>query len=390
MIRVLIITGILPISEIKKKENENDILFVTEDMMLNKFSSISFHYIFTIPRAFKWLAYLSSKWKSYYLLRMKKTQHVRGRNISILGLLIPPRKFSLRRFLYELSFSLSRQQIDDIICHFQPTVIHAHNVDSDAFIARKISLKYNLPYVITARGLNAVSDHLVKVNLDGAKCIIALSPVQYNKVKSLTNSQVNIIPHGVSELFFKTKRKYEGSTTLVRIVSVCRLLKSKNLDLVIRSLSNIGSNFVYHIYGDGPDRDRLERLVHELKLGDRVFLKGFIDHVDLPSTLPNYDFFVMPSFPESLGRVYFEAMACGLPVIASKDTGIDGIITHGKEGFLVNHRDSKSLENALSQYLDNKELVIEAGINASALAATYSWDKILSDLYSLYEKSSST
>src|SRR5690606_32504327 len=99
-------------------------------------------------------------------------------------------------------------------------------------------------------------------------------------------------------------------------------------------------NFIFDIYGDGPEKEALEALVSKLGLSDRIFFKGYIANQILPEILIQYDIFMMPSYPETLGRVYFEAMACGLPVIGSVGTGIDGLIEDGVQGFLVDTRDN--------------------------------------------------
>src|SRR5690606_14863696 len=130
-------------------------------------------------------------------------------------------------------------------------------------------------------------------------------------------NKINLIPHGIPEYFFSDEIK-NVSLSPIKFVVVCRLMKLKNIDKVIRALSLIKKDYLFHIYGEGNEKENLELLIKELKLGDKIQLRGSIKNDELPETLKKYNVFVMPSFPETLGRVYFEAMACGLPVIASK------------------------------------------------------------------------
>jgi len=92
----------------------------------------------------------------------------------------------------------------------------------------------------------------------------------------------------------------------------------------------------------------------------------------------------MPSYPESLGRVYFEAMASGLPVIASKNTGIDGIIRHGREGFLIDHQSESEILEILELIGKDPNILRAMGNNAMELAQKFHWNNISKSYYDLY------
>ena len=384
MISVLLITGILPVKDIKKKKDENDILLVTEDNIKIYYPNIEFHYIFTSPKVNKLLSLLSAKWKSYYNVQQQKQFHLRGKTMNTLGIIMLPKKFFFRNILYELSFWQNRNRIESIIKEAQPTVIHAQAVDGNAFFAKKISKKYKIPYVVTLRGLNAHTDHLVISNIKEAKHLIAISPTQKNIAEKIMKEKVDFIPHGVADHFF-TGNNEKTITLPLKFIVVCRLLKLKNIDKVIRALSAFGGDYTLDIYGEGPEKENLQLLIEELNLTGRIKLKGYALNENLPVIFKEYDIFIMPSFPETLGRVYFEAMACGLPVIASKDTGVDGIITNGVHGYLVNHKDDKSLDNILNLIFSNPQSMLEMRKHALELVEQFRWKAISKLLYGIYE-----
>ena len=145
----------------------------------------------------------------------------------------------------------------------------------------------------------------------------------------------------------------------------------------------IKKDFIFDIYGDGPEFNRLQEIIKANGMESKVFLKGRVLNSRLPNILPNYDMFVMPSYPETLGRVYFEAMACGLPVMATKNTGIDGIITHGIEGFLV-HPSQDGINECLSKIANNPEMLSKMGVVAYKTAKNYTWDRISNKYYEIY------
>src|SRR5690606_7913380 len=334
------------------------------------------------------LSRISLKWKSYHELKKQESFELKGRNLFLFPIFLLPMKAFFRNVLTRLSVFLHRKRIEKLIKEFNPTVLHAQDADTGAYIARLLSKKYNIPYVITLRGLNRIIDNKVKANLVGAKSLVAISSRQIADGEKLVNKKITFIPHGVNEYFYNNKEDKEVNKP-IRLITVSRLLKLKNIDLVIKSLSTLQSDFIFDIYGDGVERENLVQLIKQLNLEDKIRLKGFVNNSELPSIFSEYDLFIMPSFPETLGRVYFEAMATGLPVIASKGTGIDGLIKEGKEGFLLDtFNENKFIEDLHQILLDFKISNTSYEImskNARAFAEQYSWNSIVPKYVELYK-----
>jgi glycosyltransferase involved in cell wall biosynthesis len=389
MKKVLVITGILPVAAIERKKDENDIILLTEEKIKEVDHNILFEYLFTFPHANKSLARLSSKWESYYSLKKQSKINLRGRIITLFPILLLPRKFFFRNLLITISMFIYKKRIDNLIKEFKPTVLHAQSTDSCAFIAKKISAKYNIPYVVTLRGINTFTDKKIRANLDSALALIAISPRQVKDAKGLTNKKISLIPHGIDESFFTENTKSRPVSLPLKLITVSRLIKLKNIDMVIRALASFKHDFVFDIYGDGPEKDNLEKLIKELGLQDKVSLKGFINNDKLPSVFQKYSLFVMPSFPETLGRVYFEAMASGLPIIASANTGVDGLVTDGKQGFFIDPCNPSEFGNKLIEILESlivsPNLTEQLSRNSRAYAKQYSWNAIVPKYLSIYQ-----
>jgi teichuronic acid biosynthesis glycosyltransferase TuaC len=391
MKKVLVITGILPVAAIERKKDENDIILLTEEKIKEVDHDILFEYLFTFPHANRGLARLSSKWESYYSLKKQDKIDLRGRLITLFPILILPKKVFFRNLLISISMFIYKKRIDNLIQEFKPTVLHAQSTDSCAFIAKKISVKYNIPYVVTLRGINTFTDKKIRANLDSALALIAISPRQVKDAKGLTNKKVSLIPHGINESFFIENTKTGSFSLPLRLITVSRLIKLKNIDMVIRALGSFKHDFVFDIYGDGPEKDNLEKLINELGLQEKVSLKGFINNDKLPKVFQNYCLFVMPSFPETLGRVYFEAMASGLPVIASANTGVDGLVTDGKQGFFIDPCNTLEFTVKFTEILENlvatPNLIGQLSTNSRQYAKQYSWSTIVPKYLSIYKQS---
>jgi glycosyltransferase involved in cell wall biosynthesis len=102
---------------------------------------------------------------------------------------------------------------------------------------------------------------------------------------------------------------------------------------------------------------------------------GYVQHHRLPGVYNNASVYCLPSVEEAMSYTILEAMACGLPVIASVNTGAADIITDGVDGFLVPIRDAEAIAEKLAILHDNPELRREMGIKARERAATLSWDQ---------------
>lgn len=380
---VLVITNLLPVSTIERKKNENDIILVTEDKIRERYKDINFHYVFTLPKVNGILSRLSKKWKSYYLLQKKESFELRGRKIHPVSIIKIPQNTPIRNLLFRLSYTLDKKKLKRIIEEIKPSVIHAHSSDGQAFFAKKLSKEFNIPYLVTVRGINKNADKFIVDNLKKAQDIIAISPTHKKLAEKATGRKTHFIPHGVSENFFVPEESIRADKML-KFITVSRLIKLKNLDRVIEALARINGDFVYNIYGDGPEKNNLQKIINQHHLQDKVILKGFINNHELPKELCKYDMFIMPSSPETLGRVYFEAMACYLPVIATQNTGIDGIIENGKEGFLVNLNEDADIYNILSNIFENPEQLRQMRKQARKMAENFKWDKITEALYNLY------
>lgn len=160
--------------------------------------------------------------------------------------------------------------------------------------------------------------------------------------------------------------KYQIRDSFV-LLSLCRLVPKKGLDLVIRSINDIAKEnctFKYLIGGIGPDLDRLKSLVVECGVADKVVFAGFIEDKDLNSFMNLGDLFVMPNRAiegdtEGFGLVFLQANACGLPVIAGKAGGTSDAVQDGKSGFLVDGEDRVDFISRVVEILKDDAMRLE-------------------------------
>jgi glycosyltransferase involved in cell wall biosynthesis len=145
----------------------------------------------------------------------------------------------------------------------------------------------------------------------------------------------------------------------LRIVAAGRLVEAKGFDLLIDAAAELaarGLHFELAIYGEGPLRDALAR-----RAGKAVTLPG---HAEPSTIFSRADLCVVPSRREGFGNVVVEAMAAGVPVLATTCPGPAALIEHGESGFLVEPDSSSALAEAMAALLadpDRRRGVLEAG-----------------------------
>jgi glycosyltransferase involved in cell wall biosynthesis len=108
--------------------------------------------------------------------------------------------------------------------------------------------------------------------------------------------------------------------------------------------------------GDGPELPGLKAVVEERRLSDHVHLLGHLGYQELVEVLLFSSIFILPSYSEGMPNGVLQALAAGLPVVATHVGGIPDILTHGENGLLIGPRNVDQIVEALSALLRNNEL----------------------------------
>ena len=173
------------------------------------------------------------------------------------------------------------------------------------------------------------------------------------------------------------------------VVAAGRLTPQKGFDLLIRAFAQVVEErpeWTLRIFGDGPQRGRLERMIRERGLEEHVFLMGSVD--DLGSELSEASVFALSSRFEGFGLVIVEAMSKGVPVVSFRcRRGPAEIITDGVDGLLVRPRDVRGLAAGMLRLIDDEDERRRLGAAAVQTAARYDlgsvssrWLELLGDL----------
>ncbi len=168
-------------------------------------------------------------------------------------------------------------------------------------------------------------------------------------------AKVSMIPNGVESDFIELARRRRVSYTgPLHLITIGNLVPNKGIDVILRSLTafDVPAECTLTIVGDGPLATLLEELAKELQIQDRVTFLGRRSPAEILEQLLSADIFVLASYSEGRPNVLLEAMASGLPIIASNIAGVDELIEHERTGLLFapgNHRDLRGQIDRLTE-----------------------------------------
>ncbi|HEX6589247.1 MAG TPA: N-acetyl-alpha-D-glucosaminyl L-malate synthase BshA [Longimicrobiales bacterium] len=160
----------------------------------------------------------------------------------------------------------------------------------------------------------------------------------------------------------------------------------KRLEDVVRAFARIVKEVPARLIliGDGPDRGKAQHVARVEGIRDHVIFLGKVESV--AELLSCADLLLLPSETESFGLVALEAMACGVPVVATEVGGVPEVVTHGENGFLVPVGDHQAMAEFAIRLLRDPELWHKASTAARAAAEAYSSDEIVGRYEAHYEK----
>ena len=185
---------------------------------------------------------------------------------------------------------------------------------------------------------------------------------------------VGVVPNGVDCDFFSPAPELRGNR--FRLLFVGRFQEQKNLLTVLERFAAISprTDAELRIIGDGPLRPEIEKRIEALGLNKRVQLLPWQNKEGLRREYQSAHALINYSHYEGMPNVVLEAMACGLPIVASRIMGHEELVAHGTQGFLVGLHESEKLDEALLQLMQNAELCSQMGQAArTQVEENYSW-----------------
>lgn len=315
-------------------------------------------------------------------------------------------KDELLPFVPELSRGL-----DDAISASRPDVVHAHFWMSG--LASMLATRgTDLPVVQTFHALGTVkrrhqrdadSSPAARIRIeralarDAARVVATCSDEVFELVRmGARRTSVSVVPCGVDVDHFTPSgdiAQLPETGRAHKLLVVGRLVARKGVDDVIRALRFLPDTDLLIAGGPAraeldadPEVQRLRRIADQAKVLDRVIFLGSTSRAEMPALMRAVDVLVTVPWYEPFGIVPLEAMACGLPVVASAVGGLQDTVVDGTTGLLVPPRQPQLLAEALRRLLQDpvrREAFGFAGVDRAR--ARYNWDRVAQDTEAVYQ-----
>jgi len=227
--------------------------------------------------------------------------------------------------------------------------------------------------------ITAVSCH----SADLVLCLSEFSKRDISRAYRVPLSKIGVTYAGVDSSFSPDTSPHQRRDDQPFSLLFCGRLngphEQKGVDVLLKSFSTVLKNHkaVLNIIDTGPRLPQYQALAEKLGISEQVRFLGFVEHQDMPRHYQQADLFVLPSRRESFGLVLAEAMACGLPVVATTAGAIPEVVEDGVTGLLVPPDDPDALANALVSLLDDRPRMKAVGAaGARQVSDHFTWDRV--------------
>jgi len=274
-------------------------------------------------------------------------------------------------------------------------LVHTHSTEA-GIIGRLAARVADVPAVHTVHGVPFADDRNDLLNRFVLRCERAVAPMTDRIVTNAdaiaedylargigTPDQYTTVYSGVDvEGFAAAEPADDLPGTRPRITMIGRLVEGKGLWVLLDAVEDLDFEGSVCVVGDGPVREGFERDVRERGLDETVDTLGY--RTDVARILAASDLFTLPSFREGTPRVITEAMASGLPIVATNIAGIPEQVTEGENGYLVPTGDSEAVADRLQRLIDNPDRREDFGDVSRERAGRFSIESMVTDLDEVY------
>lgn len=283
---------------------------------------------------------------------------------------------------------------------FDYTIIHAHSLFSNGYIAMKLKKKYGIPYIVAVRNTDVnvffkKMFHLRKLGVEilkNANHIIFLSKSYEKQVldnyvpKNLKDSiqkKISIIPNGIDNFWFEhtntsIKKLKKNHFNLLQVGDIN---KNKNIETTVKA-AEILIKKGYKVKLDVVGKVKDQNIFNKIKDLDFVNYLGYKPKEELIKIYRQNDIFILPSINETFGLVYAEAMSQGLPVIYSRGQGFDQQFEEGLVGYSVQCFDVNNISDKIISIIEDYD---NFSNNCTQNIFKFNWKNITNQYLELYK-----
>lgn len=281
-------------------------------------------------------------------------------------------------------------------------LVHAHYLFSAGGVAYELKMNQGIDYLVAVRNTDInfffkygihLRPHAIKILKEASK-VVFISPTFLNtmlnkyiplNLREGISSKSIIIPNGIDDFWHKNRydRISNSFSNGLKLLFVGEFTANKNIETIIKVvhlLRGKGVNAQLTLVGDGPNGAHINRIIT-----NKEFIKRHAwtnSREELKEFYRDADIFLMPSFNETFGLVYIEALSQGLPLIYTRDQGIDGYFMQGQVGYACNPSNADEICTNIMKIMDNYSTI---SYRCSNSFDSFSWAGVAKQYESIYE-----
>lgn len=287
---------------------------------------------------------------------------------------------------------------------FKPDVVHIFFGIPDGPIGWMLRRLYGLPYLISLRGADVPSDEVkrfakhykilrpfVRWLWRDADAVVAVSNgLREFAFQTTPDVPIEVIPNAIELSTFTPPLRRNGGGP-VKLLFVGRFNAFKNVEKLIEATGRLleagVDNFELQLIGEGERRASVERQVLEKGLTRQVHFLGWVDRDSIVEKYRQADVFVTATTWEGMPNTVLEGMACGLPVVATRASGLEELVREGVNGYLVNVNDSAALADRMATLITNPYERQRMSKESRKIAEQeFAWEYIAEQYVAIYQR----
>lgn len=319
--------------------------------------------------------------------------------------------YTIRSFFDRLFF---RRKIRKIIKYIKQNnsalnsdLVHAHTLFSDGAVALALKKEYDLPYIVAIRNtdINLFLRYAIFLRktgleiLQNASKVIFISNPYVEQLKDYypawlndENDQIQVVYNGINEFWLSNRRvKTALAKQSFRLLFIGDFRSNKNLLAVINAVKHLhkkGHQIKLEAIGYGGKNDQMlyfKKIQASIKYLDYISITPRLSRLELLEKFRQADIFILPSFFETFGLVYAEALSQGLPIIYTANQGFDKVFPEGKVGYSVAPDSEQSIITAIEKSMFNYPEIC-LNIAKIDLRKYFDWNGIACKYLSIYNQ----
>lgn len=273
--------------------------------------------------------------------------------------------------------------------------IHSHYANMSTTLSMVAAYLLDISFSFTAHAYDIYGDDLINYyKIKCSKFIITCTLNGKNKLIEINNviddKDIHVVYHGVDIEKFKPIQNKSYLNNKVNILNIGRLSKEKSQEdiiLVCERLKDMNFPFECTIVGDGPYKDKLQKMIMEKNMESYITLAGKVFQEDILKYYQNADVFLLTSREENLPNVLLESLSAGVPVITTNVGAIPELIKNMQTGILVAPGDIRQMIEAIILLYNDNQLMEKLRINGiKCVSENFNFNNSINDIMNIYKK----